>query len=466
LDQTVTTPVIERISWHPDLHFELHEYVRYYRVRLASRYESDKVFKSFKALCAHWEVGTYSILEVYGSHDLIIRLYSKQSRAFNEAFIKWVKKPVPKTDIKMETELPEDYDTCLYHWLWTNEDGQYERLPSATVKLVASSPKEMVSRLLQPEGEEDIKLSAEVVCVDERAEPGIRFIVMITGGDRGRLSEDQRDIFANDVLNLLLKIKGAKCLEVYRGSSDGWLIIDGRVDFGDYTSINQLKNLITETRVTTFGCRATTYLCCDNVNGVEEYEGLYVADDDDGVYTDEELIALLEGPESEAFETKGSLRMNMNQFFTDGTQAAIKIEKGKPDPILKTIAAFVNGEGGVLIVGALEEEIMAKRKLDVTSLPEYGEYRLSGVDADFMAQGFDKAHLYLKDIIRKNMSTGVWQLVEVRPLAVEGTTLMAVIVRKGAEKKPYLNEYYVRNGAETVPMTSLEIMEYAKLQSF
>ena len=451
----------DRIYWHPDLHFGLHEYVRYYRVQVVSRYSSRDVFASFKSLCERWNVGTYSIFEVYGSHDLIIRMYAKQSRAFNEAFIKWMRSPVTGMDIRMEGDA-DDYDTCLFHWLWTKKNGQYDGLPDLVVEQIRQSPREMSLRLRSANGEADRNLANSVLRIETAPEAGIRFIVMITGGEKGKLSAEQRETLARDVLAQVLEIKGIKCLEAYRGSVDGWLIFDGRVEFNDYFSINQLKDVITRTRVDLFGCRATTYLCCDNINGVEEIEELYVSAPAEGAWSDQDLLELLSQPENEVFETKGSLRMNMDEFFRTGQKIPIKIDKDKPDPILKTIAAFANCEGGVLIVGALEEQSMAKKRLDVTSLPEFGEYRLCGIDADFLEEGFDKAQRHLMYLIRKNMDAGTSQLVEIRRLTAEGRELMAVIVQKNGELKPYMEQFYIRNGAQTDAMKPTEIIEYMK----
>lgn len=459
MDQVVHQP--HRKYWHPDLHFGIHEYVRYYRIQLKSRYSSKEVFASFKALCEFWKVGTYTILEVYGSHDLIVRMYSKQSRAFNEAFIKWLKSPVKGIDIRMEGE-PDDYDTCLYHWLWTDRSGKYQNLSHQVIERIKQSPHDMMVRLSNPKEEPDFSLAKEVLRVQLMPAPGIRFIVMITGGDKGKLDSDSREALARDVLGKVLEVKGVKCLETYRGTMEGWLIFDGRVDYEDYISINHLKNIISETRMNLFGCRATTYLCCDNIQGVDEVEELYVAQGSDGKLSDQEIIDKLKQPESEVFETKGSLRMNMDEFFKSGTQKPMQIDRDKPDPILKTIAAFANGGGGTIIVGALEEQSMAKKGIDVTSLPEYGEYRLCGIDMDFLQEGFDKAQRHLMNLVRKNMDTGTAQLVEVRRLQVKDRELMAIIVQKSGDLKPYLANFYVRNGAQTDAMTPVELKEFLR----
>lgn len=460
MDQIATPVGAERTYWHPDQHFELHEYVRYYRVSMVSRYVSEEVFESFGDLCTHLQVGTYSIFEVYGSHDLIIRLYSKQSKAFTEAFINWIKSPGKGSEIKLEGA-PDDYSHCVYHWLWTDENGAYQKLPQAAVDNVTRAPQEMMARLTNPSNDEDTALATEVVRFEQSPEPGIRFIVMISGGEKGKLTDEQRSLFADDVVKDVRDIPGVKCLEAYQGDADGWLIIDGRVDYPEYGSLNRIKDVITNNKIATFGCRSTTYLCCDNLAGVEEKERLYISNADENAFTDEQLIEKLDKPEDDWFETKGSLRMDMHEFFTSGNKINIKIEKNKPDPILKTIAAFANGEGGVLIVGALEEEAMAKRGIDITSLPESGKYRICGVDIDMMEEGFDKAHRYLTSIVRRNMDTGTGHLVKARPLEVAGETLMAVIVQRSGQLKPYMGEFYVRNGAETVAMNATEVYEYA-----
>lgn len=72
-----TTAVVEGgiKHWHPEIHFQLHEYVRYVRVSLTSGYSTDQYFESFRKMCEKAKIENFTVLEVYGTHDLVIRVF-------------------------------------------------------------------------------------------------------------------------------------------------------------------------------------------------------------------------------------------------------------------------------------------------------------------------------------------------------------------------------------------------------
>ena len=117
----LTVPAVDHKTkhWHPDIHFRLHEYVRYVRVSLNSQYTTEQFFESLRKICRKWNVENFTVLEVYGTHDRVIRIFSKQERPFTEDFKAWIETPAPK--MKATQTQWGDYGKCLHYWLWAEK---------------------------------------------------------------------------------------------------------------------------------------------------------------------------------------------------------------------------------------------------------------------------------------------------------------------------------------------------------
>jgi hypothetical protein len=78
-------------------------------------------------------------------------------------------------------------------------------------------------------------------------------------------------------------------------------------------------------------------------------------------YFRENILKLIAGGESEKVEFKQSLRYDVKEK---------KVNKALEEVILKTIAGFLNSEGGTLIIGVSDERKIEGLKMDYASLPK------------------------------------------------------------------------------------------------
>ena len=154
---------------------------------------------------------------------------------------------------------------------------------------------------------------------------------------------------------------------------------------------------------------------------------------------DEPAVAeILRGGESSTVEFKSSLRMNLHTKNPDA-----KIEHA----VLKTIAAFLNSEGGTLVIGA-----------DDKGTP-------LGIEADGF-QSEDKMQQHLANLIRDRLGVHHNLYIDSRIAECEGKRLLVVTCKRG--KSPaYVKDgkaeyFYVRSGTTTAELPASQIHDYVE----
>ncbi len=193
-----------------------------------------------------------------------------------------------------------------------------------------------------------------------------------------------------------------------------------------------IKELMDQLRV--FECRLSTYP--KNLAHIEEKivhirEAVQLANDSDYV------LELIRRGESKKLEFKSTLRMNLMS--------------GKPDwniehAVLKTIVAYLNTDGGVLLVGVSND----------------GE--VLGIENE----GFpneDKFLLHFKQLIKQHIGLDYAPLIEYSLVPVGEKKILEVDCRKSDEavfmtpnKKD--EEFYIRIGPSSERLTGSKLIEY------
>ncbi len=153
---------------------------------------------------------------------------------------------------------------------------------------------------------------------------------------------------------------------------------------------------------------------------------------------------LIKQGESKTLEFKSSLRWDLRQDRQDDRVITLAV--------LKTIAAFLNSEGGDLLLGVA----------DNGSVVGIGHDRL---DSD------DKFMLHLAQVVRNGLGDRASTCIDPKTQVVEGKTVCAVACQrspepvflrwKGAESAPE-GDFYVRSGPGTVKLTPDSAREYIR----
>ena len=147
----------------------------------------------------------------------------------------------------------------------------------------------------------------------------------------------------------------------------------------------------------------------------------------------QDLIAEGEG---EFVEFKSTLRWNLK---------AEKKDKNITHAITKTIAAFLNTDGGILLVGVADD----------------GE--VLGLDADRF-ENDDKMLLFLTDSIKSQLGTLHLDYINFHIETIAGKAVLRIDVQAGSNpcylSKEKLDHFYIRTGPSTTDLRLSKLFEY------
>jgi len=153
---------------------------------------------------------------------------------------------------------------------------------------------------------------------------------------------------------------------------------------------------------------------------------------------------LIKGGESKTLEFKSTLRWNMKEKRQD--------DKAVIHAVLKTIGAFLNTEGGDLLIGVADDGSIVGTELDQ-------------LETD------DKFMRHLAQLVRNSLGDRASTCIDPKMQIVEGKTVCVVTCQrspepvflkwKGLEKDP-AGDFFVRSGPGTVKLPTESASEYIR----
>lgn len=153
-----------------------------------------------------------------------------------------------------------------------------------------------------------------------------------------------------------------------------------------------------------------------------------------------QLQQLLIEDESITLEFKSSIRWDCNSK---------KINKDLEKIVIKTIVAFMNSEGGTLILGIRDDKTIFGLRKDISTL------RIKNIDGLIQ---------YLMGLIPSYIGNEFARLIKVSPVEVDGKTVCLVTVYRADEPVFYneneVSSFYVRAGNTTRQLNSRETYKY------
>lgn len=158
---------------------------------------------------------------------------------------------------------------------------------------------------------------------------------------------------------------------------------------------------------------------------------------------DTELKELILIGENEKLEMKSTLRYDLRQNI---------VNKNLEYVIAKTVSAFLNSEGGILIIGVDDNGNALGLEKDIET---------------FSKKDVDGFELHLRNIIKKHLGSNFEKYLKITfPIIDEKTICKVKILKSG--KPVFANfegkdSFYVRNGNSSIPKNREEQSEYEKL---
>ena len=156
------------------------------------------------------------------------------------------------------------------------------------------------------------------------------------------------------------------------------------------------------------------------------------------VDTPESLEELIKSEESEKLEFKSTLKTNLHTKKDDK-----KIEHSA----LKTISAFMNSEGGILLIGVKDNK------------------EIIGIEEDNF-QNSDKLTLHLTNLIKEKIGKNYIHLINLKLIKLNNKTVLRIECKR-SDKPVFLKwegkeEFFVRIGPATNQIHGNELIDYIK----
>ncbi|MFH0775732.1 MAG: ATP-binding protein [bacterium] len=382
-------------------------------------------------------------------------------------------------DLGCVKEIPFYVEENPYNWKWRDKEKplfppDINKLSEDTVKKVQKKIDEIQDDECEPPELAELKAQHTIEKYDP--EKGIKFFVMITPPVFGEtLTNQLRESFQKQLVNLLVENKDIKEPSIYLGQGFAWFLIKGKVEFTKYDAIKKLVEKINEVGIMGFNIRTYTHLV----------DGTDLAD-----YIEQEKISLpskaleehnityyLKHEEDEEFEAKGSLSFNVDCFLRDkeykGDFREDKIAKDKDkiakEGVLKSIVGFLNSEGGKILIGVLEVQkyidVLQDSDNLLRNLEKIDNRIIFGIEHEYDAQkGWDGFSLRLTNLVQNYISKEVSASIRIQKQQYMGVDLCLIEVPKGLDWY-YLDtsRFYVRRYGSTILLEGREMDSYRRL---
>jgi hypothetical protein len=152
----------------------------------------------------------------------------------------------------------------------------------------------------------------------------------------------------------------------------------------------------------------------------------------------EMLMNTIANGEGDRLEFKSSLRTNLKTG---------EVDRRMEHAVLKTLTAFLNSDGGTLLVGVRD---------DGTVL---------GVDVQHF-DNLDKFYLHFTNLVGENLGKETLPFMESRLIGLDGVSVLEVRCLRSSAPSFLRNggkeEFYVRSGASSVELLGREMLEYVQ----
>ena len=175
---------------------------------------------------------------------------------------------------------------------------------------------------------------------------------------------------------------------------------------------------------------------------------------------------LLNKEECEQLEFKGSMELALIPFLQKGNKHNDKnLSKG----LLESIVAFLNGKGGEIIIGVLEQNKIEKYLNNYEDFISVEEKIVLGIKEEYTKEGWDGYHIKLMQLISDNINDVAItnEFVNIRRESFKGKDLCVVTVSPFGEEDYFLKDedFYVRRGATNKLLKGIALskhLEYRK----
>jgi len=382
-------------------------------------------------------------------------------------------------DLGCTRVLPFFVSDPALHWCWWNKGEMKELEPSDE-----DVDKLSAAWMQRVEKDNNVLNEASSKHLAKEIEPqgnGIKFFIVIPPPMMGVVPAiEMEHLIRQNLLDMLVSAERVVETSMYLGSGFAWILIKGKVSFEAYPLIDDLVQRVNELGVQGHYIRTYTYLAAGSKKPFTTEQEIietspshitrfsFLSKQEADLTKDFLLEELLSGIEGDHLEVKGSLKLHLDRYINDNRHPTEFDERIATEGVLRAVVGFLNSQGGVIIIGALErkryEKLLQKNDAALANLPICGDWIVNGVNWEYAhTKTLDGFLLLLADLIKDHVGGDASALVTMQPTLYKGKDVIILKVPKGPNWY-YLNknEFYVRRSGSTIPLDGREREVYQK----
>lgn len=449
----MVTPAPERYFWNPKLHEEWGKArLCIWRLNVHPTIDRDAVLRQLKAIFHRFHILSFGIYEATGYWDFFVRIWLPSVVTF-KTFEKALTDEL-RGEVTIEKFVITDH---LFHWVWHDGSGGVH-LPSPAV-INDRLPDEEIEKINR--GQLDTimmqKYCQANIIAPAAAASGMKFIIEVTGSDQPFANGAKAvELLGQRLKEIILSQPEVKEPSLYHGEGFCQFLIMGRLAYTACESL--LRELIDQINKLgireVFGRRTYTHIALNSP--------LLSGDFQEHLPVEEQIQPerisieeVLKKGEGSSVEFKGTAYVDIKKWISDPNKPAPRSDVITNEGILRAIVGMLNGQGGHVVVGVLEQKKFkyAGAEESLKLYPRIADLIVIGLALDYGDKDWDWFQLRLQDIINTRIlpSARVW--LTISPQKYNELDLCVVTVR---EPEPgdwfYLKDdprFYVREGSST-----------------
>ena len=468
------------LIWHPEIHRQLlHEQAAFLTIGFQPRYQRDAALQVLDRAASSIGVRSFTVWELQRKPDVLLRAWLPAGKNTDDL---WA---ALRTEARTLSHLPLEVSGTTFAVLRTLTHHFWPRgvNPSDLDDVVEAGGDFLTSGALSGELPQELSLFVKrhLAARTSHNSTGIKFFIWLAvsellPNERARTSLEQ------ELLRVVQATQHVYATSVYVGqSSTADYLVSGRVKPEHYEALaKELQPRLAGLGEPFFATNTDTGLST-LFGPIDRVEALLAPDEyaaRSGAprpTAQADLAELLSLDESEELEFKGSAFTPIDIADPSKVSDAELANRRKKvrEAITKSCAGFLNGGGGVLVIGVLE----AGRTSDVTArrysptAEQIGKYVVVGVDRYTDGKGdigWDDFELRLRAHLRESITPSPDPWISIRKLEWNGLDIAAVIVAEPntwfwATTATDSDVFYVRYGNATRPLKGAA--QYHHLQS-
>jgi hypothetical protein len=446
----------ERLEFHHSVRERFGESLHYYFLSFDPPYEFVRVKDAITDFFRDQTVESFSSFEIFGAVDVIVRAWIPSTKATRLASA--LNKHLDRKKCTVAYSAIFNVSNVLFHSYWRDRPPVFESDNAADALDQWS-----VAKINDEETRKDL-LERNWLRETRERDARVRMFISIPPMRQRSAVAD----FVEMEIGEALENSGLEDAVLYHGLGQHTeLLIEAQVKVEDYFEISLFNDTINKLGLQRFGSKTTTYLTTKNFALADKPK---VAAFDRRELAEPRLIEeYLLDEESESLEHKGSFEVDVSRFLS--TEQVVQNPKLSGE-ILSTITAFLNTDGGEIVIGAVEEKKFKGAVLEKLKekFPTVGEMRITGIAWEYQFcrdKSWDGFQRRILDSMADRIGASYGDLVRIRRLAgkVDGDRDAEICLIQVAPSKldvAFLDgdACFIRSGASTRQLKGQELKRF------